>query len=344
MDANNIWPGSNVAPIHRAGAAPFVSVITPTYNRAHVLLRAVQSVLEQDFVDFELLVIDDGSTDDTARLLADLEDPRVNYSRFEINRGIGAARYEGVARARGTLVAFLDSDDCWKPGKLTKVVAAFAQHPQVDLVFSDFEDINYISNTREKGLVNAEVALRRLHISPLAEGWWAIQAGVPEGLMRLNFVGPSSVVVMRHSVFERVGNFREDLSGPEDLEMWWRAAVLGARFAYTTDVLVERHKDRGSITAQKRVFATRRLKALDACEETARRASRLDLLTHVDSARCHTWCDLIEVSAREANRGEAWKAFRSSVPYGLSLEALRNLAIALAGPHMTAWVRRFRGA
>ncbi len=327
----------------RPAAPPLVSVIMPSYNRAHVLPRAIHSVLNQDFVDFELLIIDDGSTDHTARLVADLPDPRLRYSRFQANRGIGAARHEGVALSRGKLVAFVDSDDCWKPGKLEKIVAAFARYPDVDFAFSDFEDINYLQDTRVHGLLNAKDVMRHLDVSPLGERWWVIEAGVPEALMRLNFVGPSSVVAMRRAVFERAGNFREDLSGPEDLEMWWRAAVNGARFAYTTDVLVERHKSSGSITAHRRLFATRRLKALDACEETARQAGRLDLRSHVDDARRRTWCDLVEVSAREGDRVEAWSAFRSSLRYGLSVAALRYLAMALAGRSLVARVRRFRG-
>jgi len=321
---------------------PLVSIITPAYNRAPLLSRAIQSVLHQTFVDFELLVIDDGSTDETSRVVAQVTDPRLHYSRFDTNRGIGAARHEGVSRSRGQLIAFLDSDDRWKQEKLAKAVAAFARYPDIDFIFSDYEDINYIQNTRALGLRNADVVLRHLDVSPLGDGWHAIESGAPEALMRLNFIGTCSVVVVRRSVFERSGNFREDLSGPEDIEMWWRAAVLGTRFAYTTDVLVERHKDSHSITAAKRAFATRRLTALDACEQTARRAHRLDLLAHVDAARIRTWCDLVEICAREGTRADAWKAFRSGLAYGFPVEALRYLGMAFAGSSIVALARRLR--
>lgn len=309
---------------------PLVSVITPTYNRAPLLLRAIRSVLDQDFTDFELLVIDDGSTDDTEGVVADLADPRVRYSRFDSNRGVGPARCEGILKSRGKLVAFLDHDDSWKPGKLTKAVAMFERQPQVDIIFSDFDNINYIQNTSERGFVTVEPALRRLEIAPLGEDWWAIESGAPEALMRLNFIGTCSVVVMRRTVFDRAGNFREDISGPEDLEMWWRAALLGARFAYTTEILVERHKDIRSMSAQNRMFAGRILKALDACEQTARHVGRLDLVRHVDDARKRTWRDLAEASVHEGKLGEAWTAFRASLPEGGHLQALRHLAVAFA--------------
>ncbi len=240
-------------------------------------------------------------------------------------------------------MAFLDSDDCWKPGKLTKVAAAFARHPEIDLAFSDYEDINYIQETRERGFATSEVAFRGLGAASLGDGWWIIQAGVPEALMRMNFVGTPSVVVMRRSVFERAGSFRQDLSGPDDLEMWWRAALHGARFAYTTDVLVERHKDSGSMTAQRRAYAIRRMAVFDICAESARQLGRPELMRHVDGARLQAWCDLVEIAARDGRRGEAWRAFGSSLRYGLSLEAVRYLGMALAGSRTVALARRLRG-
>jgi glycosyltransferase involved in cell wall biosynthesis len=321
--------------------AGLVSVVTPTYNRAPLLPRAVQSVLGQDYRDLELLVVDDGSTDETPRVMAGFTDPRLRYTRFETNRGSGAARSEGVAQARGELVAFLDSDDCWKPGKLARMAAALARHPEVDLAFSDYEDVNYIQDTRERGFAANEAALRGLSAAPLEDGWWIVrETGVPEALMRMNFIGTPSIVVMRRSVVERAGNFHPGINGPDDFEMWWRLALVQARFAYTTEVLVERHKDSGSITAQRRAYATRRLAALDACADAARRLGRPDLLRHVDGARRRNWCDLVEIAAREGERGEAWRAFRSGLRYGLSLEAVRYLGMALAGPRTVALARR----
>jgi len=319
-----------------------VSVIIPTYNRAHDVPRAVASVLSQDFADLELLVVDDGSEDDTREVLARISDPRLRCVRFERNRGIGAARHAGVAESRGDLVAFLDSDDVWKPGKLAKVVGALERYPQVDLVFSDHEDVNYLRGTRERGFQMVANEFGRLSVSPLGPDWWAIDGGAAETLVQRNFISTSSTVALRRSVFARAGNFREDLSGPEDLEMWWRAAVLGMRFAYTTEVLVERHKGSGSITAEMRRFAPRRLKALEVCEETARREGRADLLPGLRRAKADTWSSLIEACAAEGRRGEAWAAFRERLRYGLSGEAVRCLAMGLAGPRVVGLARRVR--
>jgi glycosyltransferase involved in cell wall biosynthesis len=321
---------------------PRVSVVIPTYNRQDVLPRALGSVLGQGYVDLEVVVIDDGSRDETSARVAEIGDPRIRYSRFDRNRGIGAARQAGVEASRGDLVAFLDSDDRWKPGKLEEVVRFFDRHPEVDLVFSDYENIDYVQGGTERGFEQATRLLGSLRTVPLEDGWRRIEDGVPETLLEGNFVGTASVVALRRKVFEKAGNFRADLSGPEDLEFWWRAAVLGARFAYTTRVMVERHKDRDGITSRKRAFAPQRMRALEACDETALRVGRPDLLEAVRRARLSTTCDLIEACAQEGLRLEALRAFRSSLRFGVSPDALKYLAVALAGPRLVSLARRLR--
>jgi len=99
---------------------PTVSVIIPTYNRAHLLDRAIRSVLDQTYQDFELIVVDDGSSDPTAEVIATFADPRIYYLRHEKNRGAAAARNTGIEASQGDYVAFLDSDCEWLPKKLLK--------------------------------------------------------------------------------------------------------------------------------------------------------------------------------------------------------------------------------
>src|ERR1017187_7936626 len=104
---------------------PTVSVVIPTYNRARILPRAVKSVVSQTLEDWELLVVDDGSADDTEQVVAAFGDSRIHYIRHERNRGQSAAQNTGIRASRGTYVAFLDSDDEWLPEKLAKVVDCF---------------------------------------------------------------------------------------------------------------------------------------------------------------------------------------------------------------------------
>ena len=122
--------------------SPLVSVITPTYNRADFIGAAVQSVLDQDYGNFEHLIVDDGSTDNTQEVLAPfLGDERIHCFRQE-NQGQSTARNLALAHARGALICFLDSDNAWLPGKLQKQVEALRENPDVDVVYGDNIIIN----------------------------------------------------------------------------------------------------------------------------------------------------------------------------------------------------------
>lgn len=103
-----------------------VSVVIPTYNRAHVLNRAIRSVLGQTYQHFEIIVVDDGSTDNTEQVVKAIADDRVRYIRHETNKGTAAAaRNTGIRQACGEFIGFVDSDDEWLPGKLQKQVDKF---------------------------------------------------------------------------------------------------------------------------------------------------------------------------------------------------------------------------
>lgn len=117
---------------------PVVSVITPTYNRAGLVVEAARSVLAQTFEQFEMWIIDDGSTDDTReRLEPLLADPRLHYV-YQENQGQSVARNNALARARGEFICFLDSDDSWLARKLELQLAVFRTRPEVDIVYGDY--------------------------------------------------------------------------------------------------------------------------------------------------------------------------------------------------------------
>jgi len=99
---------------------PLISVIIPTFNRAREVRRAIQSVLDQSFCDFELLVMDDGSTDNTLEIVSSFKDPRIHYETAENSGGPAIPRNRGIRLAKAKYIAFLDSDDWWEPKKLEK--------------------------------------------------------------------------------------------------------------------------------------------------------------------------------------------------------------------------------
>lgn len=122
-----------------------VSVIIPTYNRAHTILRSVNSVLNQTYKDLELLVIDDGSTDNTKELLEQINDSRLRYIYLGANSGASNARNAGVSYASGEWIAFQDSDDEWKPEKLEIQMNLASKHPEYSMIYSFYT--GHFSNT-----------------------------------------------------------------------------------------------------------------------------------------------------------------------------------------------------
>ena len=111
-----------------------VSIIIPTYNRADVLVTSIQSVLQQSYTDFELLIVDDGSTDNTDIVVESIHDDRIRYLKMPENKGVAAARNEGIRQAKYDYIAFQDSDDHWKPEKLEKQMACLTQKPACSTV------------------------------------------------------------------------------------------------------------------------------------------------------------------------------------------------------------------
>jgi glycosyltransferase involved in cell wall biosynthesis len=198
---------------------PKVSVIIPTYNRAWVLKEAIDSVLAQDFRDFELIVVDDGSTDDTGRILDSYRQDLVAVR--QPNRGVSAARNRGIAAAGGGLIAFLDSDDLWLPHKLSSQIDFFNSNP--DAVINQTEEIWIRNGVR----VNPKT---RHHKS---------SGMIFERSLGLCLVSPSAVM-MKRSLFEEVGLFDEDLPACEDYDLWLRVSWRYPVYLIDTPLIIKR--------------------------------------------------------------------------------------------------------
>lgn len=184
----------------RQAATPTVSVIIPTYNRCHTLARAIDSVLHQTRPADEIIVIDDGSTDDTAALLEKYNDV---ICLKQSNSGVSSARNNGIARASSSWIAFLDSDDEWLPSKLHEQLSMIEQQPETRICHTD--EI-WIRNGRR-------VNPARKHTKA---GGWIYSMCLP-----LCAISPSAVMI-HHSLFEQHGTFDTDLPACEDYDLWLR--------------------------------------------------------------------------------------------------------------------------
>ncbi len=220
---------------------PEVSVVIPTYNREAFLEEAIQSVLNQTFEDFELIVVDDGSTDDTRSLVARFRrDGRVSYV-YQDNQGDGAARNTGIRRSSGVYVVFLDSDDLWFPEKLERQVGLLRQ----DLEFSAaYSAITLQRLNRDRRVVRQRVVRR-------PEPW---QQTLFEDLLYDNVItGSHSSVMVPRKAFDRVGYFDESLNIC-DMDMWRRLA-LELNFRYIDEPLVCIRKHDSNVSSDSGLMA-----------------------------------------------------------------------------------------
>jgi glycosyltransferase involved in cell wall biosynthesis len=198
---------------------PQVSVIMPSYNTSRLISTALDSVLQQVFRDFEVIVVNDGSPD-TEELEKVLQPylSKIVYVK-QPNKRAGGARNTAIAKARGEFLAFLDSDDSWLPQHLASQMQMFKDDPSLDLVYSNCVLASDLGDSGEfmrlcpsEGTANfAALVVERCHI-------------------------PISSVVVRKRIFEKAGTFDETLARCDDYDMWLRAAFHGAKIGYSKKV------------------------------------------------------------------------------------------------------------
>jgi glycosyltransferase involved in cell wall biosynthesis len=179
-----------------------VCVVIPTFNRAQKVVQAITSVLSQTFTDVEIIVVDDGSTDETKKAVKQFGD-FVTYVAHPSNLGVSAARNTGIKKSNGPLIAFLDSDDHWLPEKLAVQVCFFDEHPEA--VVCQTEEV-WIRNGRR-------VNPMKKHLKPFGD--------IFEPSLKLCLVSPSAVMLKR-CLLDKVGGFDEDLPVCEDYDLWLR--------------------------------------------------------------------------------------------------------------------------
>ena len=206
---------------------PLVSVVIPAYNSSRTILRALDSVAAQDYPNLETIVADDASTDGTPAIAARRG---IKVVRLPENQGASAARNAAILEASGKYVAFLDSDDAWRPGKISKQVARAECDPRIGLVTCD----SIVRN-------QAGEIIKHLHgQNPPSEG-----PDVWKALLGNNFI-PTPTVLARKDLLRSLGGFDRRLRIAEDLDLWIRLAAI-SHVAVVREVLVEVHDQPGSL-------------------------------------------------------------------------------------------------
>lgn len=230
---------------------PTVSVIIPTYNRAALLVEALESVLAQSFQDFEVIIVDDGSNDDTAeRLKPYLTDDRVRYF-CQSNGGPARARNYGIRGAFGEYIALLDSDDLWLPAKLEKQVALLRANPDIGLTYSDVTWIDAAGQPMEPQPLKAQRRFPTYY----------------EDLMFENVIyGPGTTVVIRRENLPQHEWYDELLPTIEDQDFFLRLSKDN-QFMYAPEPLVLMRNHGSNLQHDPDAMATGRLRFLDKLKQ-----------------------------------------------------------------------------
>ena len=227
------------APFKRgAMVTPFFSVVIPTYNRSGLLKEAVHSIMDQSFEDFELLIVDDHSSDDTKNVVASFKDSRIKYISNDRTKGGAGTRNAGIFRAKGRWVAFLDDDDVWLSNKL-------------ELQYKKIQEVDSVVGLVYSGSAGYDFAGKRViseHI-PEKEGW------IQEDLLYKNYIGTFSRVVIRADILKKVGGLDERFEAAQDWELCVRLAGT-CKIAFIKEILTYSrfsNKDRITLNPEKKL-------------------------------------------------------------------------------------------
>ncbi len=199
-----------------------VSIIIPSYNAARYVQEAINSALDQTHKNIEVIVIDDGSTDETKNILEPYATAQKIKYFFQENKGLSAARNAGVKIAKGEYIALLDADDIFLPEKIEEQVQFLEQNPHCDVCYCDL--YHFWDENPHK--------LLKLNYK------YYSGADVLPGLLEKSFIAPLTVV-LRKSVFNRFGYFDENLKRSEDLDFWFRLAYGGAQIFFLPKILTK---------------------------------------------------------------------------------------------------------
>ncbi len=284
-------------------AAPLVSVVLPTYNRGHCIERSARSVLAQSYDNLELIIVDDGSTDNTAAVVQSIRDDRLRYIPLKKNAGVSNARNRGVEAARGELIAFQDSDDEWRVMKLAKQVAAIQINEAISLVVCG-----------------------NLVINDYASSYLGVDSEediVPFDQMVLARCPGASCWLLRKAVFLQEKGFDISMNCFEDWELALRMSAHSS-VVMVNEPLVMMTRSPGSLFRTEGTYAPNMTKLLNA------HAARLQTLPGVWSR----YCNLVaqgELQSGNTRAGREWirKALRARP---LGVRSWVNLLMSAAGP------------
>jgi glycosyltransferase involved in cell wall biosynthesis len=259
---------TNLSARNPAAPPPKFSVVIPTYNAAPFIADTLNSVLAQTDPDFEVIVVNDGSTDNSREIVASFNDPRIKIVD-RVNGGLATARNTGIWASTGELVAFIDADDRWLPGKLAAHRLALDIHPEASVSYDWAAFMDEAGNLT--GLYMSQSRRIVTH----------------QDLMIKNYLGNGSTFVVRRSVLIEHEGFDQTLARSEDRELWVRLTYYGHKIQLVPQVLTEYRQHRHSFTAD----TSSMLQGLEALFDRINRYAPQSVIKYKPLARAcmHRW-------------------------------------------------------
>ncbi len=236
---------------------PLVSIIIPTYNVGKYIDQTLESIFNQDFTDYEIIVVDDGSTDATQSVLESFKN-RISYC-YQENRGPAAARNVGIKMAKGKYIAFQDGDDLWPKSKLKLQMELMESYTDVGLLSGDMQRFS-------EGHVKVSSMFKKYGFDRnfFGDNFYVIDA-YKKIYVQGNYI-PTGTVILRRNCLEKVGCFDEGLRHSEDLDLWLRIAMQ-YRLAYSNEIWLLRRDHEINLTGDTEKMNLSLIKVLEKHEK-----------------------------------------------------------------------------
>jgi glycosyltransferase involved in cell wall biosynthesis len=229
--------------------APLISIIIPSYNSAQYLSATLNSILNQGYPNFEIILVDDGSTDNTREIIDSFNDDKIIYIYQDNSGGPSKPRNVGIQSSSGLLICLFDSDDIMLETKLEDSVDLFSRS-DVDLIFTDFSVIDENSVITKSSFLEDYTYFRRL-LEPIQgfDHCFELKGAAYNALLNSNFIGTSSVIA-RRDVINEIGYFDESLKNSDDIDYWYRVALKGKRIGFIDKIEHHYRRRSGSISSR----------------------------------------------------------------------------------------------
>ena len=309
---------------------PLVSVVIPSFNSALYIGAAIESIDAQNYRPIEIIVVDDGSTDDTEQAVRLFN--HVHYVR-QGNAGPAKARNVGIRMAQGEFIAFLDADDLWTAGKLSTQLGILTEHVDAALVFGDMKGFGV-------GIDDEPTMYEKYGLGKSFFGTNGLVSHAVEKLLKMNFI-PTGTVLARRSAIIDAGLFDEGLRVVEDWDLWLRIA-LRHPIAYSDHVVMLRRLHGANTSKQTEAMSVAALKVIEkfgADEAAALRRIPADVGSHLrDGYRNLGYFYLRQLALKQAR-----SAFIRSLSFGIHWRALVYLASTFLGTGLVRSMMRARG-